>query len=164
MGVMQGSISKAPYTSTSRDGNPVWAPTFEDTMGLYPEWKGHLYTATAGATNIFDEVVTVEKQLRGGWYELFNDNAVIGDYMEFSVVDKDDVLGLFSLYGMVVGQHVLELAKYVKTEYINPNKKERQVFLANSTFVVYAGLYMRTIYESTGGGDVVFKVLTHVFE
>ena len=133
-------------------------------MGLYPEWRGHLYTAIAGATNIFDEVVTVEKQLRGGWYELFDDNAVQGDYMEFSVVDKDDALGLFALLGLTVGVDVLELAKYVKTEYINPSKKERQIFLANSTFVVTAGLYLRTIYESTGSSDVVFKVLTHVFE
>lgn len=148
----------------SRDGNPVWAPTFEDTMGLYPEWAGHKYTATAGATNIFDEVVTTEKQLRGGWYELFDDNAVVGDYLEFSVVDKDDVLGLFALYGMTVGTHVLELAKYVKTEYINPAKKERQIFMAKSTFVVTGGLYLRTIYESTGANDVGFKVVTHVFQ
>lgn len=157
-------VVRKTFIGASRDGNPVIAPTFEDTMGLYPEWAGHKYIATAGATNIFDEVVTTEKQLRGGWYELFDDNAVIGDYLEFGVVDKDDVLGLFSLYGMTVGTHVLELAKYVKTEYINPTRKDRQIFMANSTFVVMAGLYIRTIYESTGANNVQFKVVTHVFQ
>lgn len=147
----------------SRDGNTVLAPTFEDTMGLYPEWHGYLYTATAGTTNFFDEVVTSEKQLRGGWYELFSDTAVIDDYLEFGVVDKDDTLGLFTLLGLTVGEDVLELAKYVKTEYINPDRKDRQVFMANSTFVVASGLYIRTIYESTGEDDVQFKVVTHVF-
>ena len=159
-----GSIHGHGFVSESRDGNPVLAPTFEDTQGLYPEWRGYLYTATAGATNIFDEVVTTEKQLRGGWYELFDDNAVVNDYLEFAVVDKDDVLGLFALYGMTVGVHVLELKKYVKTEFINPTKKERQIFMPQSTFVVTAGLYLRTIYESTGQNNVTFKVVTHVFE
>ena len=148
----------------SRDGNPVHAPTFEDTMGLYPQWEGHKYTATAGATNLFDEVVTTERQLRGGWYELFDDGAVEGDYLEFAVVDKNDVLGLFGLLGLTVGEDVLELAKYVRTEYINPTKKDRQMFMARSTFVVTAGLFLRTIYESTGETDVTFKVVTHVFE
>ena len=159
-----GDIIRRSFIAESRDGNPVLAPTFEDTMGLYPEWSGHLYTATAGATSIFDEVVTVEKQLRGGWYELFDENAVEGDYLEFSVVDKDDVLGLFALYGLTVGEDVLELKKYVKTDYINVLKRDRQVFMAKSTFVVTAGLYIRTTYESVGETDVTFKVVMHVFE
>ena len=159
-----GDIVRKSFLAVSRDGNPVLAPTFEDTMGLYPEWAGHKYTATAGATNIFDEVVTTEKQLRGGWYELMCENAVLDDYLEFAVVDKDDVLGLFTMLGYTVGEDVLELAKYVKTEYINPLRTDRQVFMANSTFVVIAGLYIRTIYVSTGENDVTFKVVTHVFQ
>jgi len=157
-------VVRKTFISASRDGNPVIAPTFEDTMGLYPEWVGHKYTATAGAVSIFDEVVTTEKQLRGGWYELFDENAVVGDYLEFAVVDKDDVLGLFALYGLTVGEDVLELKKYVKTDYINVLKRDRQIFMANSTFVVTAGLYLRTIYDSVGENDVTFKVVTHAFE
>lgn len=161
---LSGSIHGRGFVSESRDGNPVLAPTFEDTMGLYPQWTGRKYTATAGAISIFDEVVTTEKQLRGGWYELFDENAVEGDYLEFSVVDKDDVLGLFTLYGLTEGEDVLELKKYVKTDYINVLKRDRQIFMAGSTFVVTAGLYLRTIYESVGEADVTFKVVTHVFE
>jgi hypothetical protein len=156
------------FRTTPKDptGNPVLAPTFESTGGIHPQWKGHKYTATAGQTNIFDEVVTTEKQIRGGWYELLDATAkaVVNDYIEFAVVDKDDVLGLFSTYGLTVGVDVLELKKYVKTEYVNPAHSDRQMFLANSTFVILAGLYMRTIYESTGGQDVCFKVVTLAYE
>ena len=149
-------------TINSPDGKPVTAPTFEDTGGIHPQWKGYKYTATAGATNIYDEVVTVEKQLRGGWYELLDatTKAVVDDYIEFAVVDKDDVLGLFATYGLTVGVDVLELKKYVKTEYINPSLLGRQVFMVGSTFVILAGLYLRTIYESTGADNVCFKVVT----
>lgn len=137
------------------------APTFEDTGGVHPQWHGHKYLATAGQTSIFDELVTTEKQIRGGWYEMMDNNAVVGDYIEFSVVDKDDVLGLFSTYGLTVGVDVLELKKYVKEDYINPlHAGNREVIESRSTFLITAGLYMRTIYESTGGDDVCFKVVT----
>lgn len=141
--------------------NSVVAPTFENTGGVYPQWKGHLYDVTAGAVNIFDEVITVEEQLRAGYYELMDLNAVVGDYIEESVIDKDDVLGYFSLYGYTVGVDVLELKKYVKKEYINPlTAGQRQVFQANSTFAIYAGLYMRTAYTSVGMVDLKLKVTT----
>lgn len=145
--------------------NEIIAPTFEDTGGLHPQWKGHLYDVVAGATNIFDELVVTEKQLRGGWYELMDGLSVVGDYIEEAVIDKDDVLGLFATYGLTVGVDVLELKKYVKTEYINPaTVGQRQMFMANSTFVVVAGLYLRTIYESTGVTDLKIKVTTLAYE
>lgn len=143
----------------------IVAPTFENTGGLHPQWKSHLYTCTAGAINIFDELITTEKQLRGGWYELMDTNAVVGDYVEESVVDKDDVLGLFSVYGLVVGQDVLELKKYIKTEYVNPLVAgQRQHFIAKSTFTIAAGLYTRTAYTSIGLTDVKIKVTTQEYE
>jgi hypothetical protein len=147
-------------------GNPVLAPTFENTGGLHPQWHGHLYTAVKDSINIFDQLVTTEKQLRGGWYEIMDDNSVLGDYIEEAVVDKDDVLGLFDTYGLTVGVDVLELKKYVKTEYINPSVVgQRQVFIANSTFVIAAGLYLRTIYHSIGtANDVSLKVTTLTYE
>jgi hypothetical protein len=152
---------------TDDNGNPVQAPTFENTGGLHPQWVGHLYTATAGALSFFDELVTVEKQLRGGWYELMDDNAVMNDYIEESVIYKDDVLGLFETYGLTVGEpgHILELKKYVKKEYVNPNNTHaRQVFQAASTFTITAGLYLRTSYNSTGGADVAFKMVTLAYQ
>jgi hypothetical protein len=147
------------------DGQQVLAPTFEDTGGLQPQWVGYTYTVTADATNIFDELVTTEKLLRGGWYELLDNDAVLGDYIEFAIVDKDDVLGLFESLDLEIGVDVLELKKYVKTEYVNPaGAHERQMFMAKSTTPILAGLYLRTIYESVGSVDVSFKVVTFAYE
>ena len=148
------------------EGNPILAPTFENTGGLHPQWHGRLYNAVKDSINIFDELVTTEKQLRGGWYEIMDEDASLGDYIEEAVVDKDDVLGLFNTYGLTVGTDVLELKKYIKTEYINPLVAgQRQVFIANSTFVIAAGLYLRTIYVSVGTiNDVSLKVTTLTYE
>jgi hypothetical protein len=155
------------FRTTNKDaaGNLIIAPTFENTDGLHPQWVGHKYTATAGATNVFDQQITTEKQLRSGWYELFTDNAGDDDYIEEAVVDKDDVLGLFSTYGLTVGVHTLELKKYIKTKHINPlNAGTRQNFAVDSTFIIYAGLYLRTIYESTGLENVIFEVVPQLYE
>lgn len=152
------------HVPISQDGGVRFAPTFEDTNDLQPSWEGHLYEAVAGATSIFDELVDTERQIRGGWYEIFSGPPVHGDYIEFSVVDKDDVLGYFTPLGLVVGQDVLELQKYVLKEYVNPNSSGRELFMANSVWPLIAGLYMRTIYVSAGGVNVNFKVVTLAYE
>ena len=153
------------FSPRTDEGYPVSAPTFEATGGLHPQWHGHLYDVSAGSYNIFDEPITVEKQLRGGWYEFFDSSPVVGDYIEFSVVDKDDVLGLFPVYGLTVGQDIIELKKYVKTEYINPaGYGQRHEIVAKSTFVVTAGLYLRTSYHSEGSQDFKLKVTTVAYE
>jgi hypothetical protein len=158
-------LAKAYLDPRDENDARVLAPTFENTGGLHPQWEGHLYTATAGATNIFDEVITVEKSLRGGWYEVFSATASEGDYIEFAVVDKDDTLGLFGALGYTAGVDVLELKKYVKKAYVNPLVTgRREVYQANSVFTVVAGLYLRTIYESIGATDVVFKTEVIAYE
>jgi len=150
---------------TNVDGYPLVAPTFEDAQGLTTVWKGRIYTATAGAVNIFDEPVTTQIKVRGGWYELMNDKAVAGDYVEFSIVDKDNILGLFGLYGLTVGVDVLELKKFIRTEYINPLRVgSKEVFESAGASTVYAGLYMRVTYHSTGVDDVDFKVVEKYHE
>jgi hypothetical protein len=159
---MSTRLGKPP---TDDEGHTIVAPAFEATEGLHPLWHGHLYTCTAGATNIFDELVVNEKKLRGGWYTLMDGNAVVGDFIEEAVVDKDDVLGYFGYYGYTVGVDVLELKKYVRTEYVHPKSEGfRQEFQAGSVFGVVAGLYTRTIYESTGLVDVKLAVTPFGYE
>lgn len=148
----------------NEDGLPIVAPTFEETQGLTVVWKGSLYIATAGALNIFDEAVTTQIKVRGGWYELMDTNAVVGDYIEFSIIDKDDVLGLFTTYGLTVGVDVLELKKFIRKEYVNPNIYMRQEFASDGASTVYAGLYIRIAYLSTGANDVQFKVMEKYHE
>jgi len=144
----------------------VVAPTFENSEGLSPIWRGHLYTTTPEAISIFDEKITTgHTLLRGGWYELLvPGEAVLGDYLELAIVDKDDVLGYFGAYGLTVGQDVLELKKYVHNEYMCPSVAGvRREFGANGVFQVMAGLYIRTLYTSVGTVPVHLKtvVLTY---
>lgn len=143
----------------NEDGFPVIAPSFEDTGGLTTVWKGYQYTALPGTMNCYDQAVTTQIKVRGGWYELLDDNANIGDYVEFSIVDKDDVLGLFSTYGLEVGVDILEIKKFIRTEYVSPVTKGRQDFTSDGATTVMAGLYMRVCYMNTGTEDVQFKVV-----
>jgi hypothetical protein len=148
------------------EGRQILAPTFEDAFGLTPIWRGYLYTASPLATSIFDELITSERRLRGGWYELLvTGQAVLGDYVEFSIVDKDDMLGLFATYGLTVGVDVLELKKYVRKDYVNPGIfGQRQEFMVGGVFQVMAGLYFRTIYKSLGAVPVQFKTVVLAYE
>lgn len=152
----------------SSDGLHIYAPSFEWDGDLNGRWKGQRYVASAGVLNIFDELITSEVKLRGGWYELLDDptipKATNQDYIEFSVVDKDDVLGLFSTYGLTVGEDVLEISKFVVKDYINPYHNNREMFNVSSASTIVAGLYMRTYYYSNGAQDVTFKRIIHYYE
>ena len=142
----------------NEQGYKIVAPTFEDTQGLTTIWKGHLYVAQPSSLNIYDEVVTTQLKLRGGWYKVLCNSSNIGDYIEFAIVDKDNVLGLFAYFGLTVGVDVLELKKFVRTEYVNPLCKDRQDFQSGGASEVMAGLYFRTYYYNTGTSAVNFSV------
>lgn len=139
-------------------GYTVVAPTFEDAQGLTTIWKGHLYTVAPSALNIFDVQVTTQLKLRGGWYKIMSNTASVGDYIEFSIIDKDNVLGLFGMFGLVLGQDILELKKFVRTEYICPLSKERQEFSSNGASDIMEGLYFRTHYFNSGTQEVLLSI------
>lgn len=153
-----------PLEPVDSDGIPVSAPSFEYDFDLDGYFQGYLYTASAGVTSIFDELITTEIKLRAGWYEILDNNAVIGDYIDFSVVDKDDVLGLFGALGLTQGVDVLEVGNFVRTEYINPRNTGRSDFRVDGASTVFAGLYFRVKYVSTGANDVDFKASYLVYE
>lgn len=133
------------------------SPSFEDSQGLSTAWKGHLYVAQPNSLNIYDEQISTQLKLRGGWYNTFT-ASTLGDYVEFSIVDKDNVLGLFSLFGLTVGQGVLELKKFVKTAYVNPNLGNRKEFISAGASEIMAGLYFRVYYYNSGSSSVTFSV------
>lgn len=149
----------------SGDGRPILAPTFEDAFGLTPIWDGQLCDAQAGAISIFDKRITTELKLRGGWYELLESGAAVGDFIEFAIVDKDNVLGMFVPLGLTPGTDVLELKKYVRNEFVAPaSLGSRQEFQCGSVFSVMAGLYFRTLYHSSGTSPVKFKTMVFAYE
>lgn len=116
----------------------------------------NLYIAVPDAVNIFDMQITSSMVDANGYCQLFggeywtDGNVLDGDYGEFSVVDKDDVLGLFSQYGLVVGQDVLELSKYVNKRPFLPNTHGE--IRPNQATKLVQGLYLRSIYVAVAGG------------
>jgi hypothetical protein len=156
--------------SRDPDGNPIFAPTFENGLGLNAVWKGYKYQANADAINFFDEEITTQLKVLGGWYELIvgtgNNKPALGDYLEFSVIDKDDVTGLFTYLGLTVGVDILQLGKFIRTEMINPHGgNKRETFQVKTPQLVIPGLYFRTAYVSTGPTyPVDFKIDLNYYE
>jgi len=150
-------------------GNPRFAPTFEDDQGLNGTWKGKRYVVEPGVLNIYDELVVKELKIRGGWYELMHlpadCPATDEDYVEFSVVDKDDVTGLFALFGLEVGVDVIEFGKFPETDYVNKYAAAtRQMFRVNGAKDIIPGLYLRTYYMSMGSEGLLVKRVVQVHE
>jgi hypothetical protein len=109
-------------------------------------FKGYIHTASLNSQNIWDELLSLPIYLQGGgcWVR----NATQGDYGELAVVDKDDVLGLFSYYGLTVGVDVLELSKHVRTLYFPAGSWDEIIEFETKRYIP-AGLYLREIYVST---------------
>jgi len=134
------------------DGNPVFAPTFAYNDLEFRAKGQNLAITVQGANadpvlNLFDLLVTTETKIRGGKWKIAGSGHHPDDYVEFSVVDKDDVLGLFSYYGVPQGGF-LELSKFAITMPVDPEHKGWEVTEEPGASTVFAGLYMRVHYMS----------------
>jgi hypothetical protein len=161
--------SKKYYAETKTE---VFAPTLDDVMGLYPKKKMFKHTATAGQLNIFDIEVDLEKRICGGEYWI-KDSSVSNvhedDYIEFSVIDKDDVLGLFESLNLEVGVDVLEISKYVITDYIKKGCSSvcyhSQLWEGiKGTTKCLPGLFFRVQYDSNGTSNIDFMWRLYYYE
>lgn len=150
-------------------GFPVMTPALDTTGGLYPVVKTYKFSVQPNTINIFDLEVTTEIRIVGGeiWVAPSDVSKVHDDdYCEFSIVDKNNVLGLFSVYGIPQGG-VLELKKFVRTEYIKKGDADSGYNsvpgnLLKGSNPVLAGLFRRITYESFGSEALTFIVrLTH---
>ncbi len=131
--------------------------------------RGFRWTVTAGQTNFFDVQANAALiYLSGGSFSVraaLDADIHDDDYAEFSIVDKDDVLGLFSSYGLTVGVDVLELQKYVVTHYFTDTDNGVRHHIEPGTLAeIVAGLYMRAAYISNGATDLTFTVWYNWFE
>lgn len=125
---------------------------------------GAPYACVPGAVNIFDlkidgtmvEPNTKDVYLFGGEYWT-DANVLENDYVEFSVVDKDNVLGYHTKYGLTPGVDVIELAKYIRKRPLVPSTKDK--IESGNAVLLREGLYLRTIYNAAAGGqNRIFKV------
>lgn len=142
-------------------GALVTAPTYSQ----YEEdaaFKGIMLDAPANQTSFHDLEITTQIYIEGGYF--WSDGGNRGDYVEVSVVDKDDVLGLFTQLNLTVGVDVLELDKFVETMYLKPGGMEFSLVQTSDIAQVMAGLYIRTKYENTGANAGTVSVLYKWFE
>lgn len=113
--------------------------------------KGFLITATSGQTTLSDKKFDFDIDLFGGAYEV-GTTANPGDYIEFEVIDKDNILGY--------GENVV-LNKYIETNYVLPGSEYVHEEPVGS--VIPAGIYLRVRYVSTGlvNVNMVFRYMMH---
>lgn len=157
---------------TMSEGKVVVAPSFFHKGHLSTVQEGLKYTTAGQTINMFDELVTQPKRLYGGRLWISPDSVADvdkRDYIEVSVVDKDDVLGAFSLYGLDKAQgHVLELSKFVIKEYIRKGSAEDGypadfVSSVKGVSELPAGIYVRITYTSYGSQPIDVYAKTYSY-
>jgi hypothetical protein len=118
------------------------------------EGKSYKFNAIGNTTNIHDVQIDADMTGADGYIAFYGGGYKIngavndGDYVELAIVDKDDVLGLFGLYGLTVGVDVLEIKKFEQTHYVVDN--DRTEITSSQCSLIPQGLYLRFIYESVG--------------
>lgn len=141
------------------EGEPIVSPTsvYSPDEGVV---EGIKHVATLDSQNIWDTLLENPIYLQGGSFWIRN--ATVGDYGELAVVDKDDVLGLFALYGLEEGD-VLELRKHVRTFHFPTGGFQDKVEFQSKSYIP-AGLYLREIYVSTATtGDQPIMAVQYKF-
>lgn len=155
------------------NGQLVTAPTYFFTDNLNIIQEGVRYEIEAPALNIFDEKVSYPVRLFGGkyWVEQADVDKVHElDYVEFSIIDKDDLFGMFALYGLSVENgDFIELNKFVIKDYVKKGNPSNGYFSDLTTNVsaaseIMTGLYRRIAYYSHGGIPITLFVKYYYYK
>ena len=101
--------------------------------------KSFKYTTQGNTTNEYSESFSGDVYLSGGMYEVIGDTTD-GDYVEFSVTDEDNVLGQGAGF---------TITKFLEKEYINPDRKYREVTSEDGAFIP-SSLYLTLTYHCAG--------------
>jgi hypothetical protein len=110
------------------------------------QFYGGRVDCPAGSTAILDIPITTELFVSYGmcWFKNAND----GDICEIELVDKNDVLGLFTMYGLEPGVDVLSLGKLAENIPMYPGDTPWTTFDTGDTAPVMGGLFIRAKYEN----------------
>jgi hypothetical protein len=123
----------------SSDGIPLSRSTaFSDASNFRFRGNAMEGTATKNATTNIDYKLTEERYLNGG--QMIIQNQVIGDYVKFQVIDKDNILGY--------GSNVV-LDEFISKWYIREISSQPEILLPYPAKIP-ANLYIRIIYVSVG--------------
>lgn len=129
-------------------GNPVFAPTFLSTSEQ-ARLEGYEISCEPDSTAILDVEVTVQMLVQGG--QFWSQDCVRGDKAHFSVVDKNDVLGLHTANGIPFGTPI-ELVRYVKNYRLPTTTLFQEDIIMPTVAPIAPGLFLRTVYEAVAGG------------
>lgn len=149
----------SPKTTTPIDGAEVVAPTFLH-ASEQARLKGYRVVCAPGEVTIFDIEVTSQLLVQGGQFWLRN--AADEDYADFSIVDKNDVLGLHTQYGIPLGTPI-ELRKYVDYFPFPPGDYQDNIVMPTVAPII-EGLFMRVVYHSHGVAPVTLGMLYRWYE
>lgn len=133
---------------TDAEGAPLArARAFANSDGFRARFKGISGTAAQDTTTDIDYKLTEERYING--VRLIADNHVMGDKVDFQVVDVDNILG----YGAGV-----VLDEFGKDWYLDPNVCTQPDVLVPYPAKILANLYIRLKYHSVGtSNDVDLK-------
>jgi len=129
-------------------GNPVFAPTFLS-ASEQARLEGYELVGAPGVTTILDIEVTTQMLVQGGQFWI--SGAVAGDMCHFSVVDKNNVLGLHTLHGLPLGTPI-ELVRYVKNYRLPPVPIYQDTIVMPTVAPVAPGLFLRCSLDAVAGG------------
>ena len=108
--------------------------------------KGIAFTATAGTTTSYDFKLTAARLIDGT--RLFLKDHAFGDSVKFQVVDVDNILG----YG---ANTVLD--EFATDWYVASDKQDQGATRLPYSAEIIANLYIRLVYNSVGGTNVLVK-------
>lgn len=148
---MPNELEGITINSYSKEGGLVMSQTYGETSHN-PVWKKRKHIANAGETTFFDIEITTEIKLESGGYKIINiEDIGTDDYIEFSIIDKNDIYspGLFSQIGLTIGEDILEIHKFVRTEFIDTENWTNFEVNSARVFTVKQGLFLRIAYNST---------------
>jgi hypothetical protein len=134
-------------------GHPIVAPTH---IAISEAWRmeGVRFTASGQTTTIHDYRITKEILMQGAHWWTQCDS--LNDSADFSVVDKDNILGLHTMYGLPLGTPI-ELTKFVRNYYV-PSGHTVGIIQAPTVSPVVSGLYVRVAYDNNADTDAEIGV------
>lgn len=130
------------------DGTPVMAPTFLH-ASEQARLEGFVLETDPGEVGILDVEVTHQLLVQGGQFWVMD--AQKGDVAHFSIVDKNNVLGLHVLYGIPMGTPI-ELVRYVKGYCLPTSPLWKDDIIMPTVAPVAQGLFIRCTYEAANVG------------
>lgn len=152
-------------------GNLIFARNFLD-YGISGIREMTKFDAVTPGYTFYDYRINKQSRIGGGefWiHENSVDNVNSEDIVEMSVIDKDDVLGLFSILGLTPGVDILEVSdKFVKNEYIQKGSKENGYHSMTTYNPVIGsnvpeGLYIRFAYKSHGVQPLTIMIRLEIY-